>query len=179
MVDDKQLAEKFHNGDLEALEIIVELYQQIVFRMGLKLFGHQAEAADFVQDAILHAFEKRGKFNPSKPLKPWFLKVALNVGRMKLKSHREYPMGDCLPEQYDEAIGDNRLIKEEQKSQVHKALSKLSPKYRESLLLRFEAELSLKEIAETLGISLGTVKSRLSRGLVSFQEAFQAVGGEA
>lgn len=177
-MEEAQLAQKFHDGDLEALEVATLSYQQIIFRMGLKLFGNEVEAADFTQDAILHAFEKRHRFNPEKALKPWFLKVALNVGRMKLKRRREYPMGDGLPEQQQAATSESRLIKEEQKGLVHQALEKLSPKYKESIVLRFEAELSLNEIAQTLGISLGTVKSRLSRALVRFQEAYQALGGE-
>lgn len=177
--EEKAIAKRFHDSDLEALEMIINKYQTMIYRMGLKLFRNEAEAADFAQDAFLRAFEKRKKYNPLKPFQPWFLKVALNVGRMGLKRRRELPMGDNLPELYTAPMGESRLIREEQKGLVQQALRKLPSKYRESLILRFEAELSLKEIAGTLGISLGTVKSRLHRALINFQQEFQALGGEA
>ncbi len=175
--NDQTIEERFFSGDLEALEMIIDQYQTLVYRMGLKLFRSSAEASDFCQNVFIHAFEKRKRFNPQKPLKPWFLKVALNVGRMQFRKQREIPMGDEVPERETAAHAEITLLAEERQQLVRQALQTLAPKYRESLLLRFEAELSLKEIAETLGLSLGTVKSRLSRGLSRFKQAYQAVGG--
>jgi RNA polymerase sigma-70 factor (ECF subfamily) len=146
--------------------------------MGLKLFRNTVEASDFCQNVFIHAYEKRKRFNPQKPLKPWFLKVALNVGRMQFKKKREIPMGDQLPERQSAAQAEKKLLDEERQEMVRQALQSLAPKYRESLLLRFEAGLSLKEMAESLGLSLGTVKSRLNRALSRFKQAYQSKGGE-
>lgn len=178
MDNDQHVAQQFADGDLEALGVIIDRYQARLYRMGLKLFRHEAEAADFCQDAFLHAFEKRKHFNPNKPFQPWFLKVALNVGRMRLRKKKEIPMGDKLPEGEAMAVGEQELIKVEETDLVRQALQKLSPKYYESLLLRFEGDLSLKEMASVLACSIGTVKSRLNRGLIKFRQAYQALGGD-
>ena len=87
-------------------------------------------------------------------------------------------MGDDMPVKSVAAQGDQELLQQERQAKVQAALAKLKPKYRESLALRFESDLSLKEMAATLGIALGTVKSRLNRGLQAFQKAYESVGGE-
>ncbi len=175
---DLKLAKRFQAGDLEALRVIVETYQTRLFGMGIRLLGQQAEAADFCQEAFLHAFEKRRWYDPKRPFEPWFFKVAINLGRERLRRRREIPMGDDMPVKSVAAQGDQELLQQERQAKVQAALAKLKPKYRESLALRFESDMSLKEMAATLGIALGTVKSRLNRGLQAFQKAYESVGGE-
>jgi len=175
---DAETAARFQAGDLEALRRIVEFYQERLFRMGMKLLGGRDEADDFCQDTFLRIFEKRHGYDPSRLFEPWFFKVAVNVGREQLRRRREIPIGNNFPQDSVEAKGEQMLIKQEQQHQVQKALAQLKPKYRQSLALRFESDLSLKEIAGILGISLGTVKSRLSRGLQAFQKAYGNAGGE-
>ncbi|MBN1595219.1 sigma-70 family RNA polymerase sigma factor [candidate division FCPU426 bacterium] len=166
------MAARFKAGDLAALRQVVEAYQHRLFGMGMKLFGKRDEAADFCQDAFLRAFEKRKTYDAARPFEPWFFKVALNVGRAKMRRRREIPMGDDLPEGKVDARGEEDLLQEESRHRVRQALARVKPKYRESLLLRFDGDLSLKEIAKALGISEGTVKSRLNRGLRAFQKAY-------
>ncbi len=176
---DPEIATRFRSGDREAFRLIVEQYQNQLFRLGLKLLGQPAEASDFIQDSFLRAFERRAQFDPGRPFDPWLYKVALNVGRERLRRRRELPLGERMPEGSQAAEAEENLQQQDQQKIVREALARIKPIYRESLALRFESELSLKEMARALGLSLGTIKSRLSRGINAFQKAYHALGGEA
>jgi RNA polymerase sigma-70 factor (ECF subfamily) len=171
----EELERKFYEGDRDALRWVVETYQAAFYRMGWRFFGRGAEAQDFAQDVFVHAFEKRERYDPSRPLKPWLFTVAANLGResMRRNKHREIPAGDELPETGVAPVAEAQLEGEEQRDRVVQLLGSLHPRYREVLALRFESGLSLAETAQVLHLPLGTVKSRLSRGLAAFHGAYQ------
>jgi len=176
---DPDIPVRFHRGDLEALHDIVEHFQGSVFGMGLKLLGTVDDAKDYSQDVFVHAYEKRHKFDPGRPFEPWFYKVALNLGRERLRKRREIPGSDIMPVEMFEETGESVMIEKEKQEFVRQALLQLKPVYRECLVLRFESDLQLQEIAQTLGISLGAVKTRLRRGLMAFKKAYEkGRGGE-
>ena len=174
---DPDIPVRFHNGDLEALHDIVEHFQGSVFGIGLKLLGTVDDAKDYSQDVFVHAYEKRHKFDPERPFEPWFYKLALNLGRQRLRKRREIPKSDAMPVEIVGETAEQGLIEKEQKDRVQSALQQLKPKYRECLALRFESDMQLHEIAQTLGLSLGAVKTRLRRGLMAFKEVY-VKGGE-
>ena len=169
---DPEILKKFHNGDLEALREMVEHYQGSVFGIGMKLLGSVDDAKDYSQDVFVHAYEKRQKYDPGRPFEPWFYKLALNLGRQRLRKRREIPKSDAMPVEIVGETAEWGLIEKERRDRVRNALRKLKPKYRECLALRFESDMQLHEIAQTLGISLGTVKTRLRRGLMAFKEVY-------
>lgn len=174
---DRDITQRFHDGDLEALEEIIENYQGSVFGIGLKLMGTVEDAKDYSQDVFVHAYEKRQKYDPERPFEPWFYKLALNLGRQRLRKRREVPRSESMPVEMVEETAERSFMQSEKEDLVRYALQKLKPKYRECLALRFEADMQLHEIVQTLGISLGTVKTRLRRGLMAFKEAYVKVGG--
>lgn len=169
---DPEILKKFHNGDLEALREMVEHYQGSVFGIGMKLLGSVDDAKDYSQDVFVHAYEKRQKYDPERPFEPWFYKLALNLGRQRLRKRREIPKSDAMPVEIVGETAERSLVEKERRDHVRHALRKLKPKYRECLALRFESDMQLHEIAQTLGISLGTVKTRLRRGLMAFKEVY-------
>ena len=169
---DPEIPKRFHNGDLEALREMVEHYQGSVFGIGLKLLGSVDDAKDYCQDVFVHAYEKRQKYDPERPFEPWFYKLALNLGRQRLRKRREIPKSDAMPEKIAGDSAERSVIEDERKEHVRHVLQKLKPKYRECLALRFESDMQLHEIAQTLGISLGAVKTRLRRGLMAFKEVY-------
>jgi len=176
---DPDIVKRFHTGDLEALRQLVDHFQGSVFGMGLKLLGTVDDAKDYSQDVFVHAYEKRHKFDPERPFEPWFYKVALNLGRERLRKRREIPRSDAMPVEMFEETGESVVIEKEKRELVQQALLKLKPVYRECLVLRFESDLQLQEIAQTLGISLGAVKTRLRRGLMAFKKVYvNGRGGE-
>jgi RNA polymerase sigma-70 factor (ECF subfamily) len=171
----EELERKFYEGDRDALRWVVETYQNAFYRMGWRFFGRGADAQDFAQDVFVHAFERRGRYDPARPLKPWLFAVAVNLGRehMRRNKYREIPAGDDLPETGTPPEAEERMEGEERRNQVLHLLRLLHPRYREVLALRFESGLSLAETAQALRLPIGTVKSRLSRGLEAFHSAYQ------
>ncbi|MCK5219653.1 sigma-70 family RNA polymerase sigma factor [bacterium] len=173
-----EIALRFHAGDMMALETVINHFQTRLFRIGLGFFKRPEDAADFAQDVFLRAFEQRTRYNPQRPFEYWFFKVAINLGRNRLRRQREFPASHALPEKTVEARAEVDAIAREEHLLVQQALKNIKPRYRESLILRFEADLSLENMAKSLGVPLGTAKSRLRRGLWAFQKAYQKLGGE-
>lgn len=110
---------------------------------------------------------------------PWLFTVAVNLGRERLRRRREWPQGDQLPEGVQEPDGEKSLLRAERKRMVQQALGRVPALFRECLALRYEADLSLQELAQALSLPLGTVKSRLSRGLAAFAKQYRLLGGES
>lgn len=172
------IRKRFREGDQDALREIVERYQNSIYRLGLRMLRCSEAAKDLAQDAFIHAYEKRHHYNHERPFEPWFYRVAMNLARGRLRRRKEFLAGEELPETATEPTADAEVVRQERRRLVQAALRQVGPKYREVLGLRFESELSLIEIGHALSISLGTVKSRLSRGLQAFHKAYAAVGGE-
>jgi RNA polymerase sigma-70 factor (ECF subfamily) len=174
-----ETARHFRDGDLEALRAIVQQYQEPMYRLGLRILGQSHDAQDFVQALFLHLFEKRRHYDPQRPFNPWLYRVAVNLARQWLRQRREIPATNSLPEVSEPPQAEGALLAAERDQQVRRALLKLKPIHREVLGLRFSSQLSLGEMAEVLGLSLGTVKSRLSRALASFHQAYISLGGDS
>ena len=109
---------------------------------------------------------------PDRPFKPWLYTIATNLARDHFKSAAVRQRGatgdeeEALLHLYDRAPGpEERALAAEQGSEVRAALAQLGEEYRVVVVLRFYQGFSLQEIAETLQIPLGTVKSRLSVGV--------------
>lgn len=172
-------AGQFRDGDTDAFGKLIQAFQDRLFRLGLRLFGQRAEAEDFAQEALIRVYEKRRLYDAQRPLAPWLFTVAVNLGRERLRRRREWPQGDQLPEGAQEPDGEKSLLRAERKQVVQLALSRVPVPFRECLALRYEAGLSLQELAQALGLPIGTVKSRLSRGLAAFAKQYRLLGGEA
>jgi len=173
-----ETGEQFREGEPDALRRIIQEYQAAMYRLGLRIFGQAADAQDFVQDLFLHIYEKRRLYHPDRPFRPWLYRVAMNLARGRQRRKREYPW-ETLPEKPQDGRAEDLVLAEERDRRVGKALQRCRPLAREILALRFETGASLAEMAEILGISLGTVKSRLSRALEDFQRCYLALGGDA
>ena len=174
---DQDSAKRFHNGDRLALQEVIGHYQGSVFGIGLKLLGSVDDAKDYSQDVFVHAYEKRHRFDPERPFEPWFFKLALNLGRQRLRKRKEVPRSDSMPAEIVQETAEKEFIEAERKERVRHALQQLKPKYRECLVLRFESDMKLREIAELLGIPVETVKTRLRRGLKTFKDHYSKAGG--
>ena len=169
---DEQLMAAAMVGDQVALATLVSRHHAPLFGYLYRLVnGDRQLAEDLVQDTLLHVLQER-RYLPDRPFKPWLYTIATNLTRDYFKSaavrHRG-PTGDgehALRYLPDRAPGpEDRALAAEQGSEVQAAFTELSEEYRVVVLLRFYQGFSLQEIADTLKIPLGTVKSRLSVGV--------------
>ncbi len=173
-------------SDEAAFAVLFERHAKAVFTYLLRLTGEAALAEDLVQEAFLAAYRHLGSLRPERAaggqaatLRPWLLRVARNLafshfrrGRRNLLPKRQVPPGlteaNSGPPGGGAANGPEELVlREETAAEVRRAVSRLSPRYRDPLLLHYAAGLTYAETAMTLGLPLGTVATRLRRGVTA------------
>jgi RNA polymerase sigma factor (sigma-70 family) len=147
-------------GNAEAFgAVYAELAPQVQrFLLGLRLGLGQQSVEDAVQETFLRLLRDRDRVDPTRPLRPFVLGIARNVG-LKLCSRR--PLGDS--EAHPEPVvvtPDGAALREEQ-AIVQEAVSALAPEHRAALSLRHLGELSMRELAQALDCSVPTARARL------------------
>src|SRR6266849_3381951 len=169
---DEQLMIAVMAGDQVALAALVTRHHAPLLGYLYRLVGGDRQLSeDLVQETLLHVLRQR-VYPSDRPFKPWLYTIATNLARDYFKSaavrHR-WRSGDAEEVLFhlsdSEAGPEERALAAEQGSEVRAALAQLREEYRVVLVLRFYQGFSLQEIAETLQIPLGTVKSRLSVGV--------------
>jgi RNA polymerase sigma-70 factor (ECF subfamily) len=145
--------------------------------VAFRLLDDPSESADVVQEVFLKVFRNIGAFRAQSSLKTWIYRITVNEAhnarRWFFRHRRREVELDSEPEDsrhWKDVIPDGSLspfdaaFEREQHQMIEAALAKLSPIFREAVALRDIADLSYEDIADVLGVSLGTVKSRILRG---------------
>jgi RNA polymerase sigma-70 factor (ECF subfamily) len=166
-------AAALHRGDPEALAAVLTRYQNRLYRFLLRLTHQPAEAEDLFQQTWLRIAERHRQYNPRQSFEAWLFTVARNLAIDHLRRVRPQSLdiatdeGATLAEQLPSAglSALDKLLARERAERVLAALQQLPVPYREVLVLRFEEELQLEEIARVVDAPLSTVKTRLARGL--------------
>ncbi len=169
---DEQLMDAVMGGDLVALATLVARHHDPLLGYLYRLVGGDRQLSeDLVQETLLRVLQQR-TYQAGRPFKPWLYMIATNLARDSFKSaavRRSVRSGDAeealLHLEGREPSPEERVLAAEQERSVREALSQLGEDYRVVVVLRFYQGFSLQEIAETLHIPLGTVKSRLSAGI--------------
>jgi RNA polymerase sigma-70 factor (ECF subfamily) len=171
MEEDKSSIKKNTNGYPTAFEDIVLAYQDKIYNLCRYMLGNAHDAEDAAQDAFLKAYQALPRFRPEASLYTWLYRIATNT----CIDYKRRPVFESLfgaSEEGERLIHDRasdapspeRLYQSKQINQaLQEGLAKLSPKLRAVIVLLEIEGLSYEEIAETLDISLGTVKSRVAR----------------
>jgi RNA polymerase sigma-70 factor (ECF subfamily) len=168
-VGDEQLIQSVMQGDRDALATLVARHHRPLLGYLYRLLGgNRLLAEDLVQETFMRVLQQEN-YEPGRPFKPWLYAIATNLARDHFRSanaRHTFSSDDAeLQDLFDPAPGpEERAVMSEQGRAVSAALAQLGEEYRIALILRFYNGLSLQEIAETLNVPLGTVKSRLSVG---------------
>ncbi|HEX4965007.1 MAG TPA: sigma-70 family RNA polymerase sigma factor [Thermoanaerobaculia bacterium] len=168
---DVELVERHRCGDLQAFDEVYGRFGEMVYNLSLRLSGNREEAADLTQEVFLRIYRHLGSFAGRSTLKTWVFRIAINHCRDRLSRHVP-PMQsiDGDPETGSVAITDPARGPEElavaadEGRRVMMGLAQLPPVFREAVVLRDLEGLSYEEIAEVLGVRVGTVRSRIARG---------------
>src|SRR5258706_8377251 len=162
-----QLIARCGEGDEEAVSRLVKDNQAAIFRLGLSILDDPAEADEATQETFLAALRSLGSYRGGASLRTWLFAIALNVCRGRLRRRRSWQrvqdvlMGPWMGEDHSvqpEAVS----AQHEQADMVWRAVQGLGEKHRLPVILRYYHDLPVAEIASVLGISEGTVHSRLS-----------------
>jgi RNA polymerase sigma-70 factor (ECF subfamily) len=165
---DEVLVQRARERDPDARDELFERYRGDAYRVAYRLLGHEQDALDVVQEALLKAFSALGDFEGRSGFRYWFLHIvsntALDWGRRR-KRRPILSIGDgtsSLPEPACDDDPARRLNQQDLRRTLDKALARLSPKIRTTFILFAELGLSYKEIAETQNVAIGTVMSRIN-----------------
>jgi len=159
-----------------AYDELVRTYSASLFHVAYRMLGEPAEASDAVQEIFLKVFRNIGGFKGEAALKTWVFRIAfselLNRLRWWRRRHRfatmsldEQPNGTGIGHSVPSPspTPEQMLQSKEQETAIHQALGRLSKDHRSIIVLRDIEGFSYNEIADVLGVSIGTVKSRLAR----------------
>jgi len=181
--EDIRLVELLRLGDERAYEELITRFQQPVYVLALRLLSDSSDASDVVQEVFLKVFRNIGSFRGQSSLKTWIYRITVNEAhnarRWFFRHRRREVELETNPEEsrdWKESIPDRsrspfeEAVHRERHSMLEAALEQISPIFREAVVLRDITDLSYEQIAEVLGVSLGTVKSRILRGREALRE---------
>lgn len=181
--EDLRLVESLRDGSECAYEELVTRFQQPVYALALRLLDDQSEACDVVQEVFLKVFRNVANFRGQSTLKTWIYRITVNEAhnarRWFFRHRRREVELDTNPDEsrnWKEILPDGSrspfdvASDQEQHVMIEEALDRINPIFREAVVLRDITDLSYEEIAEVIGVSLGTVKSRILRGRDALRE---------
>jgi RNA polymerase sigma-70 factor (ECF subfamily) len=169
-VSDDALLSKAAAGEREALDELFGRYRFLAYRVAHRLLGNEADALDAVQEAFVKAIVHLPSFQGRSSFKTWMLRVvsnaALDLGRQR--GRRESLSMDGANAKFREenepvieSDPAHELQRQDLRRKVDEALAQLPAAQRQTFVLHAEGELSYREVADILEISIGTVMSRL------------------
>jgi len=180
---DEELLAGYQAGQSGCFDELVRRYAPELYRFLVRFTGDAAAGEDLLQETFLQLCQSAGQFDPSRRLRPWLFTIAANKARDWLRVHRrrtevsldaeiDPQMGEPL--RFAEIFGGTepvaaeRVMQAEQRELVRQVIDQMPDSLREVLLLGYFHQLPYKEIAEILGVPVGTVKSRLHTAVKRF-----------
>ena len=171
--------DKLRAGEEAAFETLIDRYSGDIYAMLYRLTESPEEASDLTQDTFLRALNAIKKFRGDSELKTWLFRIAINESRNRFRWWKrrkrdltislDANVGDSET-RFSDTLADNSISPEEtalareREYAIHTALQDMQEIYREAVILCDIEGLSYDETAAALGVGLGTVKSRISRG---------------
>ena len=172
-----EAVKRCQNGDRDAFRYLVDRYKDLLFGTAVLMTGNRDVAEEQVQEALLSAWRGIRGFQRGRPVKPWVLRILVNtvLSWRRKKSVPTVPLTEQDSREPESSEGDpaETLDALEQRLSVRRAIANLSPDHRQVVALRYFACLTVPEVARTLGIRQGTVKSRLSRALKNLRRRLE------
>ena len=186
---DDQFLERLRRGEAAAYERLVAEHSGDVYALLFRLTSDAEEARDLTQETFLRAFQSINRFRGDASLKTWIYRIAINQARNRWRwwrrrrrdvtvsidatdDHRERPLSATLAT--DNSLSpEQETLARERESQLREALLGLRSSFREAVVLRDVEGFSYEEIAATLQISIGTVKSRIARGRLELRRQLE------
>jgi RNA polymerase sigma-70 factor, ECF subfamily len=180
--DESALVAQAKAGDQNAFAELVNRYERKIYRLAKNITRNDEDAEDVLQDAFLKAYTHLDNFKGDSKFYTWIVRIAVNEALMRLrkrKNDRTVPLDEPV-ELGEETVAreiavwednpEQQYSQEEWRRILDEAVDSLKPDFRTVFVLRDIEELSTEETAETLGISVPAVKSRLLRARLALRE---------
>jgi RNA polymerase sigma-70 factor (ECF subfamily) len=177
---DEELIARFQNEDMYAFDLLVKRYKEPLLGFVYRFIMDRQESEDIVQETFYRLFKNKHYYKEVARFSTWIYTIASNLAKTELRKRRRRNLFSIhqspTNEEKDFEIPDTSNDPERETNTnitdkiIQSAINKLSPKFREVILLRDVQEFSYEEISEIVGIPLGTVKSRVNRARLRLQE---------
>jgi RNA polymerase sigma-70 factor (ECF subfamily) len=182
---DRDLIVRFKSGDQSAFDEMVRRHWDRIYAMVLQLLRNPQDAEEVTQDAFIRAHRGLANFRGDSAFSTWLYQIATNLARNRywywwrrkrdksisldapVSAENDLTLADVIPAEVESP--DDITVTQELVERIGKGMERLSAKHREILVLRNIKNLSYEEIAAILGISVGTVKSRIARARESLR----------
>jgi RNA polymerase sigma-70 factor (ECF subfamily) len=178
--EDARIARGLRESDLELLTSLVERYQHRLVRYLVYLTGRRDYADDLAQETWIRLLQRGSAYNGRQRFDPWLFAIARNLAIDYLRKKGKAAQNASLSNDRDAVLQPSSgpspfeaAARSEDALRLADRLQVLSPLHREALLLRFQEDLSLHEIAKVVGAPVTTVSSRIYRGLAELRSAFE------
>lgn len=183
---DRLLVDRFRGGDAGAFEQLVTRYWDRIYGMVHQLLRNQQDAEEVTQDAFIRAHRGLVNFRGDSAFSTWLYQIATNLARNRywywwrrkrdksisfdapVSGDNDTTLAELIPAEQE--TPEDATVTQEFVNRIAECMDKLNEKHREILVLRNVRNLAYEEIAEILGISVGTVKSRIARARESLRE---------
>lgn len=180
--DRAALATGLRGGDPEVLDGLIEQYQHRLFRYLLSITGHRPTAEDLFQETWVRVLERGHQYRPQWRFEAWLFTIArhlaIDLARRRKATSLDQLMDPEEVQRFEPSDSNPSPFRQaaagEEVERLARGLARIPPAYREVLVLRFQEELSLEEIAAIIRAPLSTTKSRLYRGLEALR---RSIGG--
>jgi RNA polymerase sigma-70 factor (ECF subfamily) len=162
--EDSRLVERFLEGNLQAFNELMAAHEDRVFGICLRVMRDRELALDAVQETFITVYRKAGKFTGESAFSTWLYRVATNTCYDQLRKIKRRAAGP-LPDTTDPADphSDAAFTAVELRPDLQRALETLGPEFHKAIVLADMEALPLQQVAEILGVPVGTIKSRVFR----------------
>jgi RNA polymerase sigma-70 factor (ECF subfamily) len=174
---DDELILLVQGGDRRSFDVLVKRYQRRIYYLALRMARDPDTADDLAQETFVKAYFAIGSFTVGRRFYTWLYRICMNLSINYLAKRKHaipasrFDEEDVLEREAPGPGAVDELISKETTARIEAAIDSLSPKYKSVLVLRTYEDMSYEDIAATLGISVGTVMSRLFRARKKMLEA--------
>jgi RNA polymerase sigma-70 factor (ECF subfamily) len=176
-LDDELLVKRAQQGDGKALEELLFACEKRVYNIAYRFMGNEADAYDMAQESLIKIYKGIKSFKGESSISSWIYRLTVNTCMDGLRKRKNAPVslehsvekGVPFEDSYSESPEEKAMSAEEIEN-IQKAINILSDTYKSVIVMRDIDGFSYEEIAQTLDISVGTVKSRINRGRQRLKE---------
>ncbi|MBN2373988.1 sigma-70 family RNA polymerase sigma factor [bacterium] len=188
---DNLLVQGTLDGDMESFRLLVDRYRNVLFNLAYRLTQDRETAEDMAQETFIRAYENLDKFDQERGFFTWLYTICTNLTINELKKKSRLKKTFCT-EEIDKkdgeklstwtneqlAEGERNIENKRQQKLLNEIIWAIPDEYRTAVILRYKEELSYREIADILKISVSLAKVRVHRGIEKLRNLFREMGYE-